>query len=67
MPTLSIFFGIIIRMYWSDNDRHKPPHFHAHYGDDEATFTLDGEILAGSFLASRPPLSRPGHLSMRMI
>lgn len=25
MPTLSIFFGIIIRMYWSDNDRHKPP------------------------------------------
>lgn len=24
-------------------------HFHAYYGEDEATFTLDGEILAGSF------------------
>lgn len=49
MPTLSIFYGIIVRMYWSDNDRHKMPHFHAYYGDEEATFTLDGEILAGSF------------------
>ena len=49
MPTLSMFFGIIIRMYWTDNDRHKAPHFHAYYGDDEAVFTLDGEILAGEF------------------
>lgn len=49
MPTLSVFFGIIIRMYWSDNDRHKSPHFHAYYGEEEATFTLDGVILAGSF------------------
>ncbi len=49
MPTLSMFFGIIIRMYWSDTDRHKSPHFHAFYGDDEAVFTLDGELLAGRF------------------
>ncbi len=49
MPTLSVFFGIIIRMYWADNDRHKTPHFHAYYGDAEAVFALDGEILSGSF------------------
>lgn len=49
MPTLSMFFGIIVRMYWSDTDRHKLPHFHAFYGGDEAVFALDGELLAGSF------------------
>jgi hypothetical protein len=26
MPTISEFFGILIRMYWDD---HPPPHFHA--------------------------------------
>ena len=49
MPTLSMFFGIIIRMYWNDTDKHKAPHFHALYGDDEAVFLLNGEILAGRF------------------
>lgn len=49
MPTLSVFYGIIIRMYWTDNDKHKAPHFHAYYGEKEATFTLDGDILAGEF------------------
>ena len=48
MPTISMFYGIVIRMYWRDTDRHKMPHFHAYYGDDEAVFTLDGELLSGS-------------------
>ncbi len=29
MPTISMFFGIIIRMY--NNGEHNPPHFHASY------------------------------------
>ena len=33
MPTISRFFGIEIRIYFSD---HNPPHFHAQYGDHEA-------------------------------
>ena len=32
MPTLSTFYGIVIRMYYSD---HAPPHFHALYGEHE--------------------------------
>lgn len=28
MPTISIFYGIIIQMFWED---HSPPHFHARY------------------------------------
>ena len=49
MPTICMFQGIIIRMYWQDTDRHKLPHFHAFYGDTEAVFSLEGEIIAGEF------------------
>ena len=46
MPELSRFFGIIIAMYYND---HVPPHFHAKYGEDEATIRIDtGEVLEGS-------------------
>ena len=37
MPTISEFFGIIIRMYWDD---HPPPHFHAIYGEHEAQYSI---------------------------
>jgi hypothetical protein len=32
MPTVSRFYGIIIRMFYKD---HAPPHFHAIYGEYE--------------------------------
>lgn len=32
MPTISRFYGILIRMFFND---HAPPHFHAVYGDFE--------------------------------
>jgi len=38
MPTLSMFFGILIKMNWKDMGRHKSPHFHAFYGSYEAVF-----------------------------
>lgn len=44
MPTLSMFFGIIIRMYYKE---HMPPHFHAYYQEHEATFDFGGELLEG--------------------
>lgn len=49
MPTLSMFLGILVKMNWKDTGKHSCPHFHAYYGDNEAVFTLDGEILSGSF------------------
>jgi hypothetical protein len=46
MPRVSQFFGIIISMYYND---HAPPHFHAKYGESEATFIIETlEILSGS-------------------
>lgn len=38
MPTISMFFGIAIRMYFDD---HAPPHFHAYYGSDAAAIEID--------------------------
>ncbi len=35
MPTISMFYGIIIRMYCSPG-KHNPPHIHAYYQDDKA-------------------------------
>jgi hypothetical protein len=37
MPTISIFYGILIRMFFND---HAPPHFHARYGEFEATIDI---------------------------
>ena len=45
MPTISMFYGIIIRMYYDD---HNPPHFHAFYGDYKAIFDFDGEMIEGT-------------------
>jgi len=36
-------------MNWRDLGKHKTPHFHAYYGDYEAVFSLNGEILSGAF------------------
>lgn len=48
MPTLSVFYGIIVKMYYFDNQQHHVPHIHAEYGDSRAVFDInDGEILAG--------------------
>jgi len=38
MPTISVFYGIVIRMYFND---HAPPHFHARYGEFEATIKIE--------------------------
>ena len=31
MPTISMFYGIIISLYFYDNERHSLPHIHAKY------------------------------------
>jgi hypothetical protein len=43
VPTISVFYGIVIRMYIRDHD---PPHFHAIYGEHEALVAIDtGAVL----------------------
>ncbi|MBN1576482.1 MAG: DUF4160 domain-containing protein [Chitinispirillaceae bacterium] len=33
MPTISMFYGIIIFLYFFDNQKHHLPHIHAEYGE----------------------------------
>jgi hypothetical protein len=45
MPTISAFYGILIRMFFND---HEPPHFHARYGEFEATVDIGTlEVIQG--------------------
>ena len=62
MPVISVFFGIVIRMFYRE---HGVPHFHAEHHGQQATFTLDGKLLAGS-IGSRTALgsSPSGRLAM---
>lgn len=49
MPTLSMFYGIIISMYYFDNKQHNIPHIHAHYQEYEAIFDINStEIIDGN-------------------
>lgn len=33
MPTISLFYGLVIRMFFNE---HAPPHFHVSYGEHKA-------------------------------
>ena len=44
MPTISSFFGILVRMFYSD---HGPPHFHAEYQGERGSFDFSGNLIAG--------------------
>ena len=37
MPTISVFYGILIQMFWRE---HAPPHFHALYAEHEALIDI---------------------------
>ena len=48
MPTISVFYGIVIMMRQKSKE-HEPPHIHAWYGGKDAAFLIStGEILYGN-------------------
>jgi len=48
MPTISMFYGILIRMFFYDTDRHNVPHLHAEFQGQVGVYSIpDGELLAG--------------------
>ena len=45
MPTISVFYGIVIAMFFNDHD---PPHFHARYAEYRARVAIaTGDPLDG--------------------
>ncbi len=49
MPTISLFFGIKITMYY---DEHMPPHFHAEYNNNKALIDIiNSQTIKGALPA----------------
>jgi hypothetical protein len=49
MPTISMFYGILIRMFFRDTEKHHAPHLHADYQGQVAVYSIeDGSVLAGA-------------------
>ena len=50
MPTISMFYGIIVAMFFEDADRHNLTHIHVRYSGAKAVVSIaDGSVLAGQF------------------
>ena len=57
MPILSMFYGIVVRMFSYDNDQHHLPHVHAEYSGHNAVFAITtGEVLAGELPSNKTRL-----------
>jgi len=54
MPTISMFYGIIIRMLFMDTQQHNLPHLHVEYQGQKAVISIpDGNLLGGDLPAKK--------------
>lgn len=54
MPVISMFYGIVVLMYYFDDKQHKLPHIHVQYADEEAVVTIpEGNILTGTLPSAK--------------
>jgi hypothetical protein len=54
MPTIAMFQGIVIYMYWAE---HGVAHLHAVFGEEEAVFSIEtGKVIVGKLARRRREL-----------
>lgn len=52
MPTICMFYGIVVSLFYGDDDRYHLPHIHVRYQRLKASIAIDdGKVLAGEFPA----------------
>jgi hypothetical protein len=57
VPIISMFYGIVIRMYFFDDKQHHAAHVHAEYVGQKGVFgILDGGLLAGTLPSGKATL-----------
>jgi hypothetical protein len=57
VPIISMFYGIVIRIYFFDDKEHHVAHVHAEYAGKRAVFRIsDGELLAGALPSGKTRL-----------
>ena len=63
MPTISVFYGILIQMFWRE---HAPPHFLALYAEHEALIDIRTLAVIRGSLPRRTDFStRVGYVALR--
>ena len=54
MPVISMFYGIIVMMFFIDNKKHKKPHIHVKYQEQEIIIAIpDGKVLEGELKSNK--------------
>ncbi len=57
MPVISMFYGLIVSMYYLDTKQHNLPHVHVRYGEVEAIYQIpEGNLLQGSMPSNKEKL-----------
>jgi hypothetical protein len=57
MPAISMFYGLIIYMYYLDNKQHSRPHIHVKCQDQEVVVSIpDGICLEGEIPSAKMKL-----------
>ena len=50
MPTISMFYGILVSIFYGETEQHHAPHIHARYQGKKSSIAIeDGRLLAGDF------------------
>lgn len=61
MPVISMFYGIIVLLYYFDHRKHHRPHIPVQYSDEEAVISIpDGDVIEGSLRTAKLKLVRHG-------
>lgn len=48
MPIITMFYGIVVYMYFYDTHKHHLPHFHVEYTEHSVVIAIEsGEVLEG--------------------
>jgi hypothetical protein len=59
MAVISMFYGLIISLFYGDNRQHHSPHIHVKYQNDEAVFSIpDGALIEGALPPKKIQLVR---------
>ena len=54
---ISIFYGLIVSMYYLDTKQHNLPHIHVKYGENEGVYQIpEGILLEGNLPTNKEKL-----------
>jgi hypothetical protein len=54
MAVISMFYGIIVSMYYFDRQKHHVPHIHVKYQEEEAVLSIPGgDLLEGQIKGNK--------------